>query len=140
GWSARLHEIGLAVSHSQYHKHGAYLVEHSDMPGFSRQEQQLLATLILGQRNKFPLVVFADLEAERAKAAKRLCVLLRLATLLNRSRSRQPLPKLSINAKGDTVQIKFPTRGWLNQHPLTQADLAQEIKYLKAAKIRLSIV
>ncbi|MEO6697727.1 MAG: exopolyphosphatase, partial [Gammaproteobacteria bacterium] len=42
GWSARLHEIGLAVSHSQYHKHGAYLVEHSDMPGFSRQEQQLL--------------------------------------------------------------------------------------------------
>lgn len=139
GWSARLHEIGLAISHSQYHKHGAYLVEHSDMPGFSRQEQQLLATLILGQRNKFPFAVFTDLQAERARAAKRLCILLRLAALLNRSRSRQPLPKFSITAKGDVVHIKFP-RGWLNKHPLTQADLAQEIKYLKAAKIRLRIV
>ncbi|HWQ95036.1 MAG TPA: exopolyphosphatase [Gammaproteobacteria bacterium] len=136
GWSARLHEIGLAISHSQYRKHGAYLVEHSDMPGFSRQEQQLLATLILGQRNKFPLAVFTDLQAEQARAAKRLCVLLRLAVLLNRSRSRQPLPKISITAKGDVVQIKFP-RGWLNKHPLTQADLDQEIKYLKAAKIKL---
>lgn len=139
GWSARLHEIGLAISHSQYHKHGAYLVEHSDMPGFSRQEQQLLATLILGQRNKFPLAVFTDLQAERARAAKRLCILLRLAVLLNRSRSRQPLPKFSITAKGDVLQINFPA-GWLNKHPLTQADLAQEIKYLKAAKIRLRIV
>ncbi len=136
GWGARLHEIGLAVSHSQYHKHGAYLVEHSDMPGFSRQEQQLLATLILGQRNKFPLSVHADQQTERAKAAKRLCVLLRLAVLLNRSRSRQPLPKFSITAKGDVLQINFPA-GWLNKHPLTQADLAQEIKYLKAAKIKL---
>ena len=136
GWSARLHEIGLAISHSQYHKHGAYLVEHSDMPGFSRQEQQLLATLILGQRNKFPLAVFTDLQAERARAAKRLCILLRLAVLLNRSRSRQPLPKFSITAKGGVLKINFPA-GWLNKHPLTQADLAQEIKYLKAAKIKL---
>ncbi len=138
GWSARLHEIGLAISHSQYHKHGAYLVEHSDMPGFSRQEQQLLATLILGQRNKLPLAVFSDLQTERARAAKCLCVLLRLAVLLNRSRSRQPLPKFSITAKGDLLQINFPA-GWLNKHPLSHADLAQEIKYLKATKIKLRL-
>jgi exopolyphosphatase/guanosine-5'-triphosphate,3'-diphosphate pyrophosphatase len=58
--------------------------------------------------------------------------------LLNRSRSRQALPKFSITAKGDVLQIKFP-RGWLNKHPLTQADLDQEIKYLKAAKIKLRL-
>ncbi len=137
GWSARLHEIGLAVSHSQYHKHGAYLLEHSDLPGFSRQEQQLLAALILGQRSKFPVAVFAELPTKQTLAAKHLCILLRLAVLLNRSRSRQPLPKFSITAKGDNLQIKFPV-GWLRKHPLTQADLAQEMKYLKAAKIKLA--
>jgi exopolyphosphatase/guanosine-5'-triphosphate,3'-diphosphate pyrophosphatase len=49
-WAARLHEIGLSISWSGYHKHGAYLVSNSDMPGFSRQEQALLAALILGHR------------------------------------------------------------------------------------------
>jgi exopolyphosphatase/guanosine-5'-triphosphate,3'-diphosphate pyrophosphatase len=43
GWAARLHEIGLVVAHNQYHKHGAYLMAKADLPGFSLQEQQLLA-------------------------------------------------------------------------------------------------
>ena len=136
GWSAWLHEIGLAVSHSQYHKHSAYLSEHSELPGFSRQDQRLLAILLLGQRNKFPVTTLAELQPERAQIAKRLCILLRIATLLQRSRSSKPLPDFSVIAKGAILQIKFP-RGWLARHPLTQADLAQEIKYLSAAKIKL---
>ena len=42
-WAARLHEIGLDVAHSGYHRHGAYLLENADMPGFAREEQLLLA-------------------------------------------------------------------------------------------------
>ena len=45
-WAARLHEIGLDVSHSGYHRHGAYLLENADMPGFPREEQRLLARLV----------------------------------------------------------------------------------------------
>jgi len=37
GWAARLHEIGLDIAHNQYHKHGAYILGHADLPGFSRQ-------------------------------------------------------------------------------------------------------
>ena len=54
-WGARLHEIGLAISHSQFHRHGAYLLEHSDLAGFSRPEQRLLAFLVRAHRRKFPL-------------------------------------------------------------------------------------
>ena len=43
GWAAQLHEVGLSVSHTAYHRHGAYLVGHSDMPGFSIDDQVLLA-------------------------------------------------------------------------------------------------
>ena len=50
GWAARIHELGLTIAHSQHHVHGAYLIEHSDMAGFSRQEQQLLAAMVRCQR------------------------------------------------------------------------------------------
>ncbi len=138
-WAARLHEIGLAVSHSQYHKHGAYLIANSDMPGFSREDQQLVAALILGQRGKFPLPVFQDFPNGLSDTAQRLCIVLRLAVLLNRSRSKQPLPKFSFAEINKILHVKFP-RGWLNKHPLTRADLAQEIKYLKPAKVNLKVV
>lgn len=137
-WAARLHEIGLAVSHNQYHKHGAYLIGNSDMPGFSRQDQQLVAALILGQRGKFPLLVFQEFSNELFDMAWRLCVMLRLAVLLNRSRSDQVLPRISFAIVGRTLQVKFP-KGWLNEHPLTRADLAQEVKYLKVMGLNLKV-
>ena len=51
-WAARLHEIGLDVSHSHYHKHGAYLLEHADMPGFPQEEQRILAAVVGAHRRK----------------------------------------------------------------------------------------
>src|SRR3546814_5759878 len=51
-WAARIHEIGLAIAHSQHHVHGAYLIEHSDIAGFSRQEQKMLSVLIRCQRDR----------------------------------------------------------------------------------------
>ena len=49
-WACRLHEIGISVAHNAYHKHGAYLIEHSDLAGFSREDQQMLALLVRGHR------------------------------------------------------------------------------------------
>src|SRR3546814_13734627 len=54
GWAARLHEVGLVIAHSQYHVHGAYVLENSDIAGFSRQEQQYLGALVRTHRRKIP--------------------------------------------------------------------------------------
>ncbi|MEK7313976.1 MAG: Ppx/GppA phosphatase family protein, partial [Deltaproteobacteria bacterium] len=75
-WAARLHEVGLAIAHSKYHRHGAYLVQHSDMPGFSWQEQRLLAALVRGHRRRFPEEVFGEFPKGPARTARRLAVLL----------------------------------------------------------------
>jgi exopolyphosphatase/guanosine-5'-triphosphate,3'-diphosphate pyrophosphatase len=91
-WATRLHEIGLAVSHSGFHKHGAYLIENSDLSGFSRQEQQVLATLVRGHRRKFPSAAFESLAADQVLCTKQLSILLRLAILLHRSRSAVAKP------------------------------------------------
>lgn len=136
GWAARLHEVGLTIAHSQYHKHGAYLIANTDMPGFSRQEQELLAALVRGHRRKFPAAVFRELPRAVSLTAARLAMILRLAVLLHRARSRRPLPPLTLTATGKTLRLSFPP-GWLAEHPLTQADLAQEAEYLNAAGMRL---
>ena len=137
-WAARLHEIGLAISHGAYHKHGAYLLEHSDMPGFSLQNQRVLALLVRGQRRKFPKdLFFAVLPKAQAKAAIRLCRLLRLACVLTRSRSSRHLPDVQLTARGKKMHLELPT-GWLGEHPLTLADLRQEAGFMAAAGFKLT--
>ncbi len=136
GWAARLHEIGLAVAHSQHHKHSAYLLENSDMPGFSRQEQQWLALLVRSHRRKFPGGLFKGLSSGTATRLNRLAVLLRLAVALRRSRSESLPTEIGIAVEGKSVTLQMPER-WLNAHPLTRAELEIEAGYLKAAKYRL---
>ncbi|MDX1252396.1 MAG: exopolyphosphatase [Gammaproteobacteria bacterium] len=135
-WAARLHEIGLAIAHNQYHKHGAYVVENSDLPGFSRQEQMRLAGLIRGHRRKFPMQVFMQLPASQIDQEWRLCLLLRLAVLLHRSRTGDALPELRLTAGKKSLRIQFPGQ-WLDQHPLTEAELAREAEYLAEVNIKL---
>src|SRR3546814_11185061 len=52
GWAADMHEIGISIAHADYHKHGAYILEHADMPGFSNDDQAVLAMLVLGHQGK----------------------------------------------------------------------------------------
>lgn len=136
-WAARLHEIGLAIAHSQYHKHGAYVLQHSDLAGFSRSEQQLLAALVRGHRRKYPLAVFESLPKKLIEPAQRLCMLLRLAVLLQRGHRRQTLPEIEVRAKKQSVELRFPDL-WLDEHPLTRADLQTEAQYLKKADFKLT--
>ncbi len=136
-WATRLHEMGLTVSHNQYHKHGAYVMSHLDLQGFSRNEQQILAYLIRGHRRKFSLSD-KHLPKKTITIAARLCVLLRLAVVLNRSRldTTEHVPELSVDGKN--ISIRFP-EGWLESNPLTRADLEQEVAYLEAAEFKLAL-
>lgn len=135
-WAARTHEIGLDIAHNKYHGHGAYIIEHADLAGFSLQEQKLIATLVRVHRRKFVVKPFRDLVAPWNTSAKHLAVLLRLAVILHRSRQLNPLPKFQISRKNKKLVIRFP-KEWLENHPLTQADLQQEAEYLEVAGIKL---
>jgi exopolyphosphatase / guanosine-5'-triphosphate,3'-diphosphate pyrophosphatase len=138
GWAARLHEIGLDVSHSQYQKHGAYLLEHADMPGFPREEQRLLAYLVGRHRRKISQDDAAELIPPWDRKAEYLMLMLRLAVLLHRGRSSAQLPDIKLTPRGRSLTMDFP-RGWLRDHPLTVADLMQEVEYWKAAALRLRV-
>lgn len=136
-WAAQLHEIGLDIAHHQYHKHSAYIIEHADLAGFSQQDQKLLATLVRAHRRKFPLKLFNELAHPWKAAALPLAIILRLAVLLHRGRHAEPLPHFEFCIEENRIALKFPI-GWLENHPLTQADLEQEAAYLEATGFNLT--
>lgn len=125
GWAARLHEIGLAVAHSQYHVHGAYLLEHSDIAGFSRQEQQVLAALVRTHRRGIPKTAFDALPDRLLLSARRKAAILRLAVLLHRAHDAEPIPKLEATANFDSLHLVI-SKKWIEARPLLKADLIGE--------------
>ena len=139
GWGALLHEIGLSIAHPKYHEHGAYLLEHSDLAGFSRSEQAALATLVRWHRRKMPPNQLGPTTHLPTKVIKRLCVILRLAVLLHRPRTDRVDLKIGCSAKKKRINLGI-RHNWLNQHPLTRADLVHEKQNLQEAGIDLRVV
>ena len=135
-WAALLHEIGRAIAHSQYQKHGSYLLANMDLPGFARGEQRRLAALVQLHRRKLSDAVLSTFTDQWRQTLGRLIVLLRLSVVLHRRRSVLDLPEIKVKVDGSTVKLQFPD-DWLAQHPLTFADLEQEASYLKSAKFKL---
>jgi exopolyphosphatase/guanosine-5'-triphosphate,3'-diphosphate pyrophosphatase len=137
-WAARLHEIGLDVAHSGYHRHGAYLLENADMPGFAREEQRLLARVVGGHRRKLVPGSSDDLIPPWDRHAGYLVPLLRLAVLLHRGRSATALPDIDLVARPHTIELTFPVR-WLKDHPLSVEDLQLEVDLLRSVGMRLRV-
>jgi len=129
-WAARLHEVGLDIAHSRYHLHGSYLLQHSDMPGFTRREQLILGVLVGQHRRKIREDRIKDLPKANRSAVLWLVIILRLAVLLNRSRSSEPVPPVVLKLKDGKLLFTYP-QGWLRANPLSRADLSEERRHLK---------
>jgi exopolyphosphatase/guanosine-5'-triphosphate,3'-diphosphate pyrophosphatase len=120
-WAARLHEVGISVAHSSYHKHSAYILANADMPGFSRRDQARLSRLVLAHRGKLERA--QPLRGEAPEWTLIFC--LRTAVLLHRSRDDQPLPPRSAAFTRNGFQMKLGADG-LDALPLTAAALEDE--------------
>jgi exopolyphosphatase/guanosine-5'-triphosphate,3'-diphosphate pyrophosphatase len=137
-WACRLHEIGLDVAHSGYHRHGAYLLENADMPGFAREEQLLLARLVGAHRRKLLLDGIEELTPPWDVRGLYLMLILRIAVLLHRDRSETPIPEVTLVGRPRTLELRFRVRSF-RDHPLTAADLNDEIDHLRAQGLRLRV-
>lgn len=135
-WAARLHEVGMGVAHTQYHKHGAYILENSDLLGFSFAEQKALALLVRYHRRKIQNDAFEGLPVEERKRLLIILGILRLAALLHRGRYDDSLEEINIKIKPDQITIVAPQQ-WLDTHPLTYAELQSEAERLMHVNINL---
>jgi len=137
GWAARLHEIGLDISHDGYQRHGAYIAENADMPGFPRAEQRFLAALIGNHRHPIGKAAFRVLPQGWREGAMRLLIILRLAVLLNRSRTPSDIPPVRLRVGWRRLMLEFDG-DWLAANPLTVTDLEREAELLHAVAYNLS--
>ncbi|MEA5445226.1 Ppx/GppA phosphatase family protein [Gammaproteobacteria bacterium AB-CW1] len=136
-WAACLHEIGMAVSHSQHHRHGAYILGHADMAGFSRDDQSMLSVLARLQRKKLSRRVLDELAHRHRPFGLHLACLLRVAIVLHRA--RDGVPTLRFAADRPTAWTLTLPDGWLERHPLLADDLAEEVDFEQAAGLRFDL-
>jgi len=133
-WAAKLHEIGISVAHSGYHKHSSYILANADMPGFSKKEQSRLSMLTLAHRG--------GLEKLRTQLREpqdfALVMALRLATLFCRNRSGVELPELTGRFSGTKLHLSLKP-GWLMQNPLTETALQEEAKQWKELGVSVQV-
>jgi len=134
-WAARLHEIGISIAHSGFHKHGAYILENADMPGFSRRDQVFMALLVRAVRGGLDKLGLAPTAAEWP-----LILCLRLGALFNMSRSDAVLPAITLRCENGLCHLSLPAT-WLKDNPLTRAALEGEVREWgkAAAGIRLEL-
>jgi exopolyphosphatase/guanosine-5'-triphosphate,3'-diphosphate pyrophosphatase len=133
-WACALHEVGFAISHNDYHKHGAYLVEHGDLAGFSTQDQERIALLILGQRGNLKKI--ASMLDDPARTTKVLA--LRLAVILCHARREVQLPRWSLRAGESTIELDLDG-AWLSRHPLTEYLLQEEAAQWEKVGVQFSV-
>jgi len=132
-WSGLLHEVGLAVSHSGYHKHTAYLIENADLPGFTTREQRRMAMLILGQKGNLRKIAEAIGDPEFAKAV----LALRLAVLFSHARLLLEDAGLRLKMKS---RIELDMRSqWVAQHPTVHYWMQKEKAYWQDIGIDFAI-
>jgi exopolyphosphatase/guanosine-5'-triphosphate,3'-diphosphate pyrophosphatase len=137
GWAADLHETGLSISHSQYQQHSGYLVEQSDMAGFSRQEQLFLAALVRHHRRAIPRDYAASLPPRLYEPLRNLLFMLRFSWILCRTRDAEAVPAFKLEFEDSRIGAKLEP-AWVGTHPLTLNDLEQEKVQLKKLRLKLA--
>jgi exopolyphosphatase/guanosine-5'-triphosphate,3'-diphosphate pyrophosphatase len=133
-WAAALHEVGFAISHNDHHKHGAYLMQHGDLAGFSTTDQERIATLILSQRGNLKKVIDALMDEQRVAKI----VSLRLAVILCHARREVQLPKWTLRTGKTSIDLGLDA-DWLSRHPLTQHLLDEEAVQWEKVGIRFGL-
>jgi len=105
-YAVLLHEIGLNINSKKRHKHGFYIIEHSNMPGFSEQEKHIIASIVGHHRGKIRFLESFDLLTE--KQYLQLVQLLRVAILLTLGRREFPAQTAKINYHDEQLHMILP--------------------------------
>ncbi len=124
-WAAQLHEIGSQISHSDYHKHGAYILDNADAPGFALPELHRLSLLVLGHRGKLRKLD-ADFE-DRLFVQQLLC--LRMAVIFCHARRDPDLKGLQLECAIDPGKLFVLNcrPGWSDAFPQSAYLLQEEV-------------
>lgn len=131
-WAARLHEVGIVINHKGVQKHSAYILQNMELPGFDKEQQRLLATLVRYQINSIKLNELNKFARYHEQDVLVLIRLLRLALILNKSRqATEKLEQISLNIHQESRWVLGFDKFYLIRNPLIKNELLSEQKQLQ---------
>lgn len=138
-WAARLHEVGIVINHKGMQKHSAYILQNMELPGFDKEQQRLLATLVRFQTHILKANDFNKFVRYASEDILALVRILRLAIILNKS--RQATEKIS-NVILETEQASHSwtltfANHYLANTPLVHNELKVEARILSEIGLEL---
>jgi len=136
--SCDLHEVGLLLEYKQHQQHSAYILKHTELPGFVQKERQLITVLVLLYKGDIDINALRSQSETTYQEACYLLTILRLAVILCQRRKDETLPIYKIDVSDDVINLYLP-RKWLAQHPLIKDGLRQENDYLSIINLSLNI-
>ena len=137
-WAAQLHEIGSLISHSDYHKHGAYILDNADIAGFAVSESHRLSMLVFGHRGKLKKL---ELElADTMFVQQLLC--LRLAVILCHARNDLEIGRIKLSIPKIENHHLFLTLppDWASEFPQSAHLLREEAVAWKKVNWNLNLL
>ncbi|MBQ4779590.1 exopolyphosphatase [Pectobacterium versatile] len=128
-WASMLHEVGLGINHSGMHRHSAYILQNTNLPGFNQEQQLVLSMIVRLHRKAIKLEELPRLNLFKKKQYLPMMQLLRLATLLNNQRQATTTPEsLRLHTDDNYWTLTFP-RDFFTNNTLVQLDLEREQEY-----------
>lgn len=137
-WAVELHEIGLHINRRGIQEHSSYIIGNTELPGFSREEQDILALLLKHYRKRFKRKSFGDFTLYNKRTLALMVAILRIAVLVNIRRLDDARPNLTAAISKNRIELTFPDK-WLEENPVIRSDLRNEAEILKGNKIKLKL-
>ena len=134
----KLHELGIDINPSGYHKHGNYILQHADIAGFNQEQQQALAWLVGSQRKKILPIDENTWYLLKPRNLERLCAILRLAIIVCQQRQIDKNEGINLATESDTITLRVDGQ-WLLERPIVDTELYFEKKSLEKIGIELKI-
>lgn len=134
-WAAKLHEIGLIITHNKHNLQGAHILKYAFMPGFSKREQAWLSTLVKSHRRKVDIGRYSDIAEQELETVIRLSIIIRLSVLLHRRRDLHDI-KPQVFSDNQVLTLSFD-QNYKNRE-LLEADLKREQAWLKKIDYHLT--
>ncbi|WP_432460453.1 guanosine-5'-triphosphate,3'-diphosphate diphosphatase [Agarivorans sp. QJM3NY_25] len=126
-WAAMFHEVGLNIEFKKAPEHAAYIIDHSDLPGFTSAQKHFVSSLMLNQRGQWQAQLLSQQHALEKPEALILTRMLRIAIIVCMRRTEGSVPNINLLQNENDWQLCFPPT-WSEQHPLRAAELELEAK------------
>ncbi len=122
-WAAQLHEIGIVINSKKRQQHGAYIIEHSEMPGFSEKEKETLVVLVRNHRAKITLNTNkTDNLSDNEERTYLLIQILRLSIIFTQGRIQPFNTSMKINYQKNQLTIRSATQVDLQEKLVVEAQ------------------